>query len=78
MTPEPTGDLAVGHIGINSSLWRKSSWSNFNGSCVEVAQPCADRTFVRDSKDKPGGVLLFTAGPWAEFMTGIKAGMFDL
>jgi hypothetical protein len=53
------------------SNWRKSSYSGDNGGeCVEVA---VDRTvLVRDSVDRTGSSLAFTAYAWQAFMATIK------
>lgn len=32
---------------------------------------------MRDGKDRGGPVLRFTAGEWAVFVAGVKAGDFD-
>ena len=56
--------------------WRKSSKSNHDGSCVELALPPAVFA-VRDSKNPSGPRLAFAAGVGAEFMDRIKAGQFD-
>src|SRR2546425_711147 len=40
--------------------WRKSSYSNHHGDCVEVAVG-AGLGGARDSKDPQGGVLVFSA-----------------
>jgi hypothetical protein len=45
------------------------------GSCVEVA--LLELIGVRDSKDPDGPVLLFTRTEWIQFVTGVKAGLFD-
>jgi len=58
--------------------WRKSSYSNSSGNCVEVA--AADHTIgVRDSKQHGHGpVLEFTRGAWKAFIRAAKDGKFDL
>jgi hypothetical protein len=56
--------------------WRKSSLSTTNG-CVEVAF-VGDRVAVRDSKDRGGPVLEFTAVEWDAFLGGVRGGEFDL
>jgi hypothetical protein len=57
-------------------VWRKSSYSGANASCVEVA--LAGRAAVRDSKDVTGPVLSFGAAAWASFLSEVKSGRFDL
>ncbi len=56
--------------------WRKSTFSDTAGECVEVAQ-AGDTTHVRDSKDAgKGPVLRFTPTEWAAFTAGVRAGEF--
>jgi hypothetical protein len=52
-------------------VWHKSSRSMANGDCVEVAN-AASVVVVRDTKDRDGGTLVFTAEAWAAFMTSLK------
>ena len=53
------------------SIWRKSSYSGSNGGeCVEVAT--AGAVLVRDTADRSGPVLTFTAEAWRAFTTAIR------
>lgn len=56
--------------------WRKSSYSNEQGACCEVASLDGGRA-VRDSKNPTGAALTFTATEWAAFNAGLRAGEFD-
>lgn len=57
--------------------WRKSSRSNGQGQCVEVAFFDDGTTGIRDSKDKAGPVLQFTPGEWDAFVGGVFDGEFN-
>lgn len=64
-------------IDLSDAAWRKSTHSG-TSNCVEVAF-CADgRVAVRDSKNRWGAVLMFTAGEWEAFLGGVRGGEFDL
>ncbi len=57
-----------------SASWRKSSWSAYNGACVEVAELGAERIGVRDSKaGENGSVLVFGRADWAGLVAQLKA-----
>lgn len=57
---------------VDSAAWRKSSYSGSSGGdCVEVADT-ASTVMVRDTKDRNGGTLTFTAGAWAAFTASLK------
>ena len=53
------------------SIWRTSTYSGDNGGeCVEVAT--AGAVLVRDTADRGGPVLTFTAGAWRAFTATIR------
>jgi hypothetical protein len=66
-------------IDLDALAWRKSSYSGGEGgNCVEVADLPDGGRAVRDTKEQGRGpVLLFTAGEWAAFTAGVRAGEFD-
>lgn len=50
--------------------WRKSSYSGANGGqCVEVASN--GPVLVRDTADRNGTTLAFTATAWQQFVTSL-------
>jgi hypothetical protein len=60
-------------------MWLKSSYTGANGgNCVEVARNLPGVVAVRDSKDRGGPVLVFTAEEWQAFTAGIRGTEFDL
>ena len=63
-------------MDLSRAAWRKSTRSGNNG-CVEVAF-VEDRVAVRDSKDRSGPVLVFTAHEWEAFVGGVRTGEFEL
>jgi hypothetical protein len=55
--------------------WRKSTYSAYNGNCVEVADLGVERIGVRDSKAGAGSpVLQFSRADWAAFLVSVKDG----
>jgi hypothetical protein len=63
----------------NNVNWIKSSRSNGNGDCVEVAlaPEGSDDVLVRDSKDPEGPMLRFPRQVWWEFLDGAHNYEFD-
>ncbi|MBN6037878.1 DUF397 domain-containing protein [Amycolatopsis sp. 195334CR] len=63
-------------VEVDSSglRWIKSSRSNEGGGeCVEVAFDHSD-VLVRDSKDRHGSRLRFSAAGWAAFLAALRTG----
>lgn len=58
-------------------VWSKSSYSTFEGNCVEVADLGGGARAVRNSKDPSGPALMVTATEWVAFTGGVRAGEFD-
>ncbi|WP_405003290.1 DUF397 domain-containing protein [Kitasatospora purpeofusca] len=56
--------------------WRKSTYSNNGGTCVEVAPDVPGLVPVRDSKDPSGPVLAFPSDAWRSFVAAVQAGEF--
>ncbi|NUT36838.1 MAG: DUF397 domain-containing protein [Hamadaea sp.] len=56
--------------------WRTATRSQ-DTNCVEVRRS-GGLVEVRDSKDRDGGTLGFTAAAWEAFVAGAKQGEFDL
>lgn len=78
MNREPSSGTGIaGPIGHSGVKWIKSSLSNANGNCVQVAALSDELIGVRDSKDVLGPVLLFTPAEWSAFIGGVRKGDFD-
>ena len=60
--------------GLANLLWRKSSYSNGQANCVEVASRKDRHTIVavRDSKDPDADDLTFTMRAWQQFTDTVK------
>lgn len=53
--------------------WHKSSYSAYNGNCVEVARLKTGEIGVRDSKEGAHGtVLRFDRAAWLGFLASLK------
>jgi uncharacterized protein DUF397 len=56
---------------MDSKGWRKASYSNGSGDCVEVGHT-AGNVGVRDTKLIASLVLAFTPDAWAAFTADLK------
>ena len=59
---------------LSGALWRKSSYSNGQANCVEVAVGHGYKLVaVRDSKAPDALSLIFTARTWRQFTNSVGA-----
>lgn len=63
-------------MGQADVVWRRSTHSNGEGNCVEVARIGAAFA-TRDSKDPEGPVIMFDKRAWVDFLIGLKADEFN-
>jgi hypothetical protein len=55
----------------NYTDWRKASYSNGSGQCVETASN-AGTVAVRDTTNRDAGTLTFSTEVWSTFVAGLK------
>ncbi|MFE9558413.1 DUF397 domain-containing protein [Streptomyces sp. NPDC006692] len=62
---------------IDGAVWVKSSHSNGDGSCVELAVLAGGGVAVRNSRYPEGPALVFTPRETQAFLAGAREGQFD-
>ena len=62
---------------IKGAGWRKSSASNSQGACVELAKLGSGEFAVRNSRYPDGPALIYTHAEVAALIEGVKMGEFD-
>lgn len=55
--------------------WFKSSLSMYNGNCAEVKMLRDGSVLMRNTRDRGGNMIRFTAMQWDGFIKDIQAGM---
>jgi hypothetical protein len=61
----------------STAVWITSRACN-NSACVQIAHLPGGMVALRDSKDTTKPAHVFSGEEWAAFLTGVKAGEFDL
>lgn len=73
-----TGVTALADLaGLAGLTWRKASFSNPSGNCVELARLADGRIAVRHSRRPGGQVLVYERTEMEAFLLGAKAAEFD-
>jgi hypothetical protein len=57
--------------------WRKSSFSQGDGQCVEVASPDSSTVLMRNSRHPEAGTLAVPSVVAATFIAACKSGEYD-
>lgn len=73
MSSVPNG-VRASALGVR---WIKSSHSNAEGNCVELAVLDGGGVAMRNSRDPDGPALVYTPAEVAAFLAGAKDGEFD-
>ncbi|MEU0543859.1 DUF397 domain-containing protein [Nocardia sp. NPDC005978] len=70
-------DISATQFDPSELSWRKSTFSNPSGNCVELAQLADGGVAMRNSRDPLGSVLVYTRPEIECFILGAKSGEFD-
>jgi hypothetical protein len=63
---------AVTDEDTSRAPWRKSSYSNNGGECVEAGVAEPGRVLIRDTTNREGGTLSFPVSAWRAFAERLK------
>ncbi|MGC5401547.1 DUF397 domain-containing protein [Streptomyces sp. DT20] len=64
----------MNRVDLTEASWVKSSYSNAQSSCVEIATVGGGVVPVRDSKNILGPVIVLGDHAWCAFLAGITEG----
>ncbi len=64
-------------VESRDATWRKSSYSDAGGNCVELAALTGGGSAVRDSKSPSAGAVHLSAATHNAWITALKQGRFD-
>jgi hypothetical protein len=64
-------------MDVSNAAWITSRFCN-NSACVQVALLPGGLVALRDSKDIAKPAHVFDRAEWTAFLTGVRAGEFDL
>ncbi|MFJ4902500.1 DUF397 domain-containing protein [Streptomyces sp. NPDC088727] len=62
----------MNRVDLAEASWVKSSYSNAQSSCVEIAAVGGGVVPVRDSKNLLGPVIVLGDHAWRAFLTGVS------
>ena len=62
---------------LHGFQFRKSSFSNAECECVEIATNVPGIVAIRDSKIPDGPIIRLCPAPWDTFRTALATGAFD-
>ena len=72
-----TSDAPPAVAGARPPVWRKSSASNPQGNCVELAVLPDGGVAIRNSRFPAGPQITYTRAEIAAFVHGVRAGEFN-
>jgi hypothetical protein len=70
-------DNGVPAVHLPEASWQKSSRSNSQGNCVELAELPTGQIAIRNSRCPDGPTLIYTRTEIEALILGVKDGDFD-